>query len=90
MSTDGPTISSLFPESSRLLLTGGGQAFIERIGVEATRRVIHQVMMGENLRQHTEPLTRRRVAQISGAMVALFAKGCLEIEILPNLYQSWH
>ncbi len=80
MSTDGPTISSLFPESSRLLLTGGGQAFIERIGVEATRRVIHQVMMGENLRQHTEPLTRRRVAQISGAMVALFAKGCLEIE----------
>jgi len=48
-------------------LTGGGKDFIERIGVEATRRVIHHVMMGENLRQQTEPLTRRRVAQISGA-----------------------
>jgi hypothetical protein len=35
-------------------------------------------MMGDNLRSHTEPLTRRRVSQISGAMVALFAKGCLE------------
>jgi hypothetical protein len=75
-----PSISDLFPDKSRLLLTGGGKDFIERIGVETTRRVIHHVMMGENLRQQTEPLTRRRVAQISGAMVALFARGCLEIE----------
>ncbi len=60
-----PSIADLFPESGRLLLTGGGKEFIERIGVEATRRVIHHVMMGENLRQQTEPLTRRRVAQIS-------------------------
>ena len=77
---DKPSVSDLFPKSSRLLLTGGGKEFIERIGVEATRRVIQHVMMGENLRQQTEPLTRRRIAQISGAMVALFAKGCLEIE----------
>ncbi|HEY9283707.1 MAG TPA: CfrBI family restriction endonuclease [Pyrinomonadaceae bacterium] len=82
---DQPSISDLFPESSRLLLTGGGKEFIERIGVEATRRVIHHVMMGENLRQQTEPLTRRRVTQISGAMVALFARGCLEIDNFTNL-----
>jgi hypothetical protein len=37
-------------------------------------------MMGKNLRGYTEPLTRRRVAQSSGAMVALFAKVSLEIE----------
>src|ERR1043165_8511866 len=77
---DKLSIADLFPEKSLLLLTGGSKEFIERIGVEATRRVIHHVMMGENLRQQTEPLTRRRVAQISGAMVALFARGCLEIE----------
>jgi hypothetical protein len=77
---DKPSIRELFPERSRLLLTGGGKEFIERIGVEATRRVIHHIMMGENLRQQTEPLTRRRIAQISGAMVALFARGFLEIE----------
>ena len=64
-----PSINQLFPEKSRLLLTGGGKEFIERIGVEATRRAIHHVMMGENLREQTEPLTRRRVAQVSGAMV---------------------
>lgn len=33
-----PSINQLFPEKSRLLLTGGGKEFIERIGVEATRR----------------------------------------------------
>jgi hypothetical protein len=72
------------PAKSRLLLTGGGKDFIERIGVEATRRVIHHVMMGENLREQTEPLTRRRVAQISGAIVALFARGCLEMDNFPD------
>ena len=75
-----PLISTFFPESSRLLLTGGGKEFIERIGVEATRRVIHHVMMGENLRQQTEPLTRRRVAQISGAMITMFVNGCLGMD----------
>lgn len=78
--TNPPSISDLLTEKSRLLLTGGGKEFIERIGVEATRRVIHHVMMGENLRSQTEPLTRRRVAQLSGAVVVLFARGCFEIE----------
>lgn len=79
-----PSISDLLPEGSRLLLTGGGKEFIERLGVEATRRVIHHVMMGENLRSQTEPLTRRRIAQVSGAIVTLFARGCLEIENFTN------
>lgn len=75
-----PLVSTFFPENSRLLLTGGGKEFIERIGVEATRRAIHHVMMGENLRQQTEPLTRRRVAQISGAMISMFVNGSLGME----------
>jgi hypothetical protein len=37
-------------------------------------------MMGENLREQTEPLTRRRVAQVSGAVIALFARGSMQIE----------
>ncbi len=77
---ESPLVSTFFPESSRLLLTGGGKEFIERIGVEATRRAIHHVMMGENLRQQTEPLTRRRVAQVSGAMIAMFVNGSLEVD----------
>jgi len=36
--------------------------------------------MGENIRTQTEPLTRQRIAQVSGAIIALFAQGCMEVE----------
>lgn len=72
---DKPTINDLFPEVTKVLLTGGGKEFIERVGVEAARRVVLNVMMGENIRTQTEPLTRQRIALISGALVALFARG---------------
>lgn len=75
-----PIISRLFPEGSRVLLTGSGKEFIERIGVDAARRVILSVMMGENIRSQTEPLTQQRIAQVSGAMIALFARGALQID----------
>jgi hypothetical protein len=75
-----PIMNDLFPEGTKVLLTGGGKEFIERIGVEAARRVVLNVMMGENIRTQTEPLTRQRIAQISGALVALFARGHLEVE----------
>lgn len=78
--SDALSLNSLFPASSRLLLTGGGKDFIERVGVEAARQVVLSVMRGENIRTQTEPLSRRRIAQISGAMLALFARGMLETE----------
>ena len=73
-------LGDLFPAESRLLLTGGGKDFIERIGVEAARQVVLSVMHGENIRTQTEPLSRRRIAQVSGAIVALFANGLLQRE----------
>ena len=75
-----PSINELFPPGSRVLLTGGGKQFIERIGVEAAREVVLNVMLGENIRKQTEPLTRQRVAQVSGALVALFANGFLNMD----------
>ncbi len=77
---ENATIGQLFPKDSRLLLTGGGKEFIERVGVEAARQVILSVMQGENIRTQTEPLSRRRIAQVSGAIVALFANGHLQQE----------
>jgi hypothetical protein len=70
----------LFPESGKILLNGGGKQFIEQIGVEAVRQAVHNVLLGENLRTQTEPLTRRRIAQVSGAVVAMLANGFLTIE----------
>lgn len=74
-----PAISDLIPSPTKVLLTGGGKQFVERIGVEAVRNAIHSVMLGENLRTQTEPISRRRIAQISGALIALFTRGYLEI-----------
>lgn len=71
-------LPNLFPESGRLLLTGGGKQFVERLGVAAIRETIRRVMMGENLRTQTEPLSRRRIAQVSGALVAMFTRGYLD------------
>jgi len=77
---DKVSLNNLFPESGRILLTGGGKEFIERIGLETAKRVVLSVLMGENIRKQTEPLTRQRIAQISGAMVALFARGFSEVD----------
>jgi hypothetical protein len=83
------TIDELFPNVSRVLLTGGGREFIERIGVDAARQVVLGVLKGENIRSQTEPLTRRRIAQVTGAMILLTARGIAEdsnfTENLPNL-----
>lgn len=73
-------IDDLFPEKGRLVLTANGKEFIEKLGVETARQVIHAVLRGENIRTQTEPLTRRRVAIATGAMVYLFAKGWAEID----------
>lgn len=71
---------SLFPEGGKVLLTGGGKEFIERIGVDSVRNAIYSVMIGENLRTQTEPLSRRRISQVSGALIAMFAQGYLQID----------
>lgn len=72
-------IDDLFPEKGKLVLAANGKEFIERLGVETTRQVILAVLCGENIRTQTEPLTRRRVAIATGAMIYLFAKGWAEI-----------
>nr|GFD09535.1 hypothetical protein [Tanacetum cinerariifolium] len=68
-------ISDFFPQGSRLLLTGGGRAFVEQLGVEAIKRATLAILSGDNIRTQTEPLTRRRIAMVSAAMVQLFAQG---------------
>ena len=73
------TLDDLFPEGGRVLLTGGGREFVERIGVEAIRNSILSVMMGDNIRTQTEPLSRRKIAIVSGALVVLFMRGHLEV-----------
>lgn len=76
---DKSTVNDLFPDAGKLLLTGGGKEFVERIGIEATKQAILNVMTGQNLRTQTEPLSQHRIAILSGAIISLFAKGFKEI-----------
>jgi hypothetical protein len=73
-------LTKLFPVNGKVLLTGGGKQFVERIGVETIRKAVYSVMLGENLRSQTEHLSRRRIAQISGALLAMVTQGYLTID----------
>lgn len=72
-------VGRLFPHAGRVLLTGGGRQFVERLGVGAIREVIANVMVGQNLRTQTEPLSRRRIGQVSGALITLLTRGYTEV-----------
>lgn len=74
------TIDDLFPEKGKLILSGSGRDFIEKLGVETVRQLTLDILCGENIRTQTEQLTSRRVAIASGAMVALFVKGWQGVE----------
>lgn len=70
-----PMLSDLFPPELRDLLTATGRHFIERIGPDLVRQSTLQVLLGHNVRTQTEPLTRQRIAEISGALIAMFERG---------------
>lgn len=74
---DGAPLDALFPPGSRVLLTGTGKQFLERVGVETARQIVLGVLQGENIRSQTEPLTRQRVTQVGGALISLFLNGWL-------------
>src|SRR5579872_4552988 len=74
------TLASLFPEAGRVFLTGTGKQLVERIGAQTVRRIVLDVLQGENVRDQTEPLTRQRITQISSAVVMMFLKGWSEVD----------
>ena len=72
------TAGDLFPEAFRELLSVSGRQFIERAGKELVREATLQVLLGHNVRTQTEPLTRQRIAEVGGAIIALFERGARE------------
>lgn len=68
-------LSAHFPQQMRELLTATGKHFIERVGPEMIRHSTLQVLLGHNVRTQTEPLTRQRIAEVGGAVVAMFEAG---------------
>jgi hypothetical protein len=67
-----------FPADARSLLTVKGIDLVEKLGIDAVREVVVSVLSGENLRQATETLTRRRIALLNAALLVLFIRGSHE------------
>ncbi|MFQ6102139.1 MAG: CfrBI family restriction endonuclease [Anaerolineae bacterium] len=68
-------LTALMSAESLSLLEANGSELVERIGLDAVRTVVLDILSGRNLRDSTEMLTRRRLAALNAATVAMFLKG---------------
>src|SRR5579863_1211073 len=68
-------LSSFIVQASLQLLVANGVDLIQQIGVDVIRDIILDILVGKNLRDSTETLTRRRIAALNLAMASLFIKG---------------
>lgn len=65
---------SLFPQTAMPLLQASGAEFVEQVGLDVVRDIVLKVLTGDNLRDSTEMLTRRRLAAINAATVVMFVR----------------
>ncbi len=83
------SLSDLFSDSAKNLLSAKGPDLVRQIGLEVVRGVVLDVLTGRNLRDSTEILTRRRIASLNLAICVMFLKGSTHsskfIEDLPSL-----
>jgi len=61
-------IVSNYPKKEKELLVSKGPEVIKKIGNEAVREAVFSVLSGENVRNSTEFITRRRLAISNGAV----------------------
>lgn len=68
-------LSDLLELPSLQLLVANGAELIQQIGLDVIRGILLDILVGRNLRDSTETLTRRRIAALNLAMASLFLKG---------------
>lgn len=80
---------SLLNDEAKALLNTSGTELIKKIGIDTARTVVLDVLSGRNLRDSTEMLTRRRLASLNAATVAMMLQGIAVqtdfIEKLPEI-----
>lgn len=62
-------------QEARKLLSSNGQELVQQIGIEAIREVVYNILCGENFRDSTEFITRRRISFLNLALLEMFLKG---------------
>lgn len=72
----GPeSLARLMPEHLSTILTARGSDLVQQVGREIIRGAVYDVLTGKNLRDSTESLTRRRIASVNAATLAIFLRG---------------
>lgn len=70
------------------LLTGGGIGLIQQVGFDVIRDIVLDIMIGKNLRDSTEILTRSRITALNIALTSFFLRETIKspdfIENLPS------
>ena len=69
------SLAELMSDTSLNLLGASGAELIRKIGMAAVKTVVLDILSGRNLRDSTEVLTRRRLAALNTATVAMLLKG---------------
>ncbi len=68
-------ITKYFPEDAKRALSNTGTDVIAEIGEDIIKDVVLNVLMGENLRNNTELLTRKRLLTLNAATLYMLVKG---------------
>lgn len=63
------------PSNARALISGKGEEVVRQIGIDVIRGIVTDVLCGKNLRDSTEVITRKRLATINAATLAMLIKG---------------
>lgn len=66
---------ALFPKKARNLLVASGKDLITQIGMRTIKGIVYDVLVGKNLRDSTEWLTRKRVATLNVATFVMLLRG---------------
>lgn len=85
-------LTDLMPKAGKDLLAYSGKDVLEKVGVDIIRNIIVSILCGENVRDLTEDLTKRRLHILNGALLTLFIRGANDIdgfiEKLPYLVKN--
>lgn len=69
------SLTKFLSPSELALLSASGSELVQQIGLDVVRGVVLDILLGKNLRDSTEILTRRRIAALNLATLHLFLKG---------------
>ncbi|MCY4258543.1 MAG: CfrBI family restriction endonuclease [bacterium] len=66
-------VEDYFPESATHLLSVSGKELVKKLGISALESVVSDVLLGVNIRNATESLTKRRVSLLNGALLEMYS-----------------